>query len=180
MASNNTYLSIALIVSVIAGILIEIVLFTIMQLNIMAIFTFPYILLLISLLIMGIISNYTYLKSTNHAKMFLKNVTPISLILAGLGIIIGYIGNFAGAFLIFVAYIFEILTGIKLKDDLVGISKKWSTVFITGVVIFVLSMPVLLYSTYLALIPMIGDGINIVGICFLYRELQQKTHSFNH
>jgi hypothetical protein len=173
MKSNNKYLSIALIISIIAALVIEVILFTIIiSSDIMVIFMYPYVLLMILLLIMGIISNYAYLKSTNHAKWFLKNITPTSLILAGLVIIIGYMGNFIGALLIFIAYIFEILTGMKLKDDLREISREWSLVFITGVSIFVLSMPLLLYSTYLALIPMIGDAIKTVGIYFLYKKLE--------
>jgi len=99
MENNNKYLSIALIISIIAALIIEIILFTIIvQSDIITIFAYPYVFLLILLLIMGIVSNYAYLKSTNHAKWFLKNITPISLILAGIGIIIGYTGNFIGAF----------------------------------------------------------------------------------
>lgn len=82
--------------------------------------------------------------------------------------------EFHWSFLIFIAYIFEILTGAKLKDDLAKISQEWSTVFIIGVSIFVLSMPLLLYNTYLALIPMIGDGIKTIGIYFLYKDMKKK------
>jgi low affinity Fe/Cu permease len=81
-------------------------------------------------------------------------------------------GEFIGALLIFTAYIFEILTGMKLKDDLREISREWSLVFITGISIFVLSMPLLLYGTYLALIPMVGDAIKTVEIYFLYKKLE--------
>lgn len=175
MENNNKYLSIALIISIVAALVIEAVLLTIViQSDITIIFTYPYVFMLILLLIMGTISNYTYLKSTNHAKWFLKNITPVSLILASFGVIIGYMGNFIGAFLIFIAYIFEILTGVKLKDDLVKISREWSMVFIIGVSIFVLSMPLLLYNTYLALIPMIGDAIKTIGIYFIYKDMRKK------
>lgn len=169
--SKYAYLSFALIISIVAAVLIEIVFIVILRSGIMTIFNFPYITLLISLLILGIINNKMFLISTNHSRMFFRNVTPISLVIAGLGIVVGYLGNFAGPFLIFIAYIFEILTGIKLKNDLMIISKKWSTVFIVGVAIFVLSMPLLLYNLYLILIPMLGDAIKTIGLYFIYKDL---------
>ncbi|MGC8948865.1 MAG: hypothetical protein ACP5IZ_07515 [Thermoprotei archaeon] len=76
--------------------------------------------------------------------------------------------------MIFVAYVFEIITGIKLKDDLVMVSnEKWSIIFIGGVIIFVLSMPLVIYSIYFVLIPMLGDAIKTMGIYFIYKDLKE-------
>ncbi len=172
--NKYAYLSIALMISIIAAVLIEMVFVIILLKGIMMIFNFPYVVLLVSLLMLGSVNNVIFLRSTNHAKVFFKNVTPMSLVLAGLGIIVGYLGNFVGLFLIFVAYIFEIMTGIKLKDDLVMVSdKKWSIIFIGGVIIFVLSMPLVIYNIYFVLIPMLGDAIKTMGIYFIYKDLKE-------
>ncbi|MEM3832700.1 MAG: hypothetical protein QW128_03750 [Thermoprotei archaeon] len=171
--NKYVYLSFALAISIIAAVLIELVFIIILLRGIMMIFNFPYVIFLFSLLVLGAVNNIMFLKSTNYARIFFKNVTPISLILAGLGIIVGYLGNFVGLFLIFIAYIFEIITGMKLRDDLAMISdSKWSGIFVGGVVIFVLSMPLMIYNVYFALIPMIGDAIKTVGIYFIYKDLR--------
>ncbi|MGC8948892.1 MAG: hypothetical protein ACP5GU_09905 [Thermoprotei archaeon] len=94
--NKYTYLSIALMISIIAAVLIELVFVIILLKGIMMIFNFPYVVFLISLLMLGLVNNVMFLRSTNHAKFFFKNVTPMSLVLAGLGIIVGYLGNFVG------------------------------------------------------------------------------------
>ncbi|GGP20358.1 hypothetical protein GCM10007981_08110 [Thermocladium modestius] len=167
MAADK-YMNLALIVSVVAAALIEVALAFIYFVGIYGIFNWPYISILIVLLLLGFPAYYGYSKSTKHAMSFIRYATPLALILAIIGLILGHMHEFSGIISLFLAYIIEEATGILLRMDFREFSKTWTDVFAVGMSIFVVSILLVLISTKLVVIPMIGDAIKGLGIYMIY------------
>ncbi len=102
MAADK-YMNLALIVSVVAAALIEVALAFIYFVGIYGIFNWPYISILIVLLLLGFPAYYGYSKSTKHAMSFIRYATPLALILAIIGLILGHMHEFSGIISLFLA-----------------------------------------------------------------------------
>lgn len=168
--NNRSYMNLALLVSIIAAALIVIALFSIYLVGVYGIFRWPYITLLISLLILGFPAYYGYSKAVIHAGKFIRYATPLALILALIGIIMGSMHDFLGIVMLFLAYIIEEATGLLLRLDFQETSTRWTNVFIAGMTIFVVSILLVLISTKLVIVPIIGDVVKGIGIYGLYRK----------
>ncbi len=163
-------MNLALLVSIVAAALIVVALFSIYLVGVYGIFHWPYITLLISLLILGFPAYYGYSKAVIHAGKFIRYATPLALILALIGIIMGSMHDFLGIVMLFLAYIIEEATGLLLRLDFQEISTRWTNVFIAGMTIFVVSILLVLISTKLVIVPIIGDVVKGIGIYGLYRK----------
>ncbi len=167
MAADK-HMNLALIVSVIAAALIEVALGFIYFVGIYGIFDWPYISILVVLLLLGFPAYYGYSKSTRHAVSFIRYATPLALILAVIGLVWGHMHEFLGVVSLFLAYIIEEVTGVLLRMDFREFSKPWTDVFVVGMSIFVISILSVLISPKLVVIPMIGDAIKGLGMYMIY------------
>lgn len=152
--------------SLVAGLVIEALLLEIYLHGVSTLFDTPTIYWLLALLPLGIVAYTGYSKGTRHAKEYMQRVSPLALILAGIGAITAYQGLLgvreAGLFIV-AAYFVELLVGQKLAKDLSELDELGSRLFLIGVTVFVLSLGLVLVDNGLALIPLIGNTVKITG-----------------
>ncbi|MFP3313792.1 MAG: hypothetical protein RXO28_04675 [Thermocladium sp.] len=173
--NDRGHMNLALLVSIVAAALIAIALFSIYFVGVYGIFHWPYIILLIGLLILGFPAYYGYSRAVAHAGKFIRYATPLAFIFAFIGIIMGSMHDFLGIIMLFLAYIIEEATGLLLRLDFREISNSWTNIFITGMTIFVASILLVLISTKLVIVPIIGDVVKGIGIYGLYRKFNSDN-----
>ncbi|MCE4617391.1 MAG: hypothetical protein F7C32_02275 [Desulfurococcales archaeon] len=163
--------------SLIAAFVIEYLLILIAQKGYQVLFEDPNQYLLISLIIIGGFAYYGYIGSALNAKEVLQKITPIALILAIAGILLGWIWEYEllGAILIVVAYFTEAAVAIKLKLDYARYSREWAEIFFWGVLLYVASLPTILLFKEAVAVTFMGNHVKIIGLIpLLYLEIVGK------
>ncbi len=170
---NNHPLVKANITSVLAAIIIEALLIMILlNGSIYIIFQYPLNLALIALIIIGIAAYKFYLNALNHSRSIMKNLSPVSLILASLSIPLVYTSyEQMSPVLIVLAYVVEAIVGIYLYKELQSIHPRYAQLFILGMYSFVFSLPLLVLSQIYIIIPLIGNVLKAGGLIGLAREV---------
>jgi hypothetical protein len=74
------------------------------------------------------------------------------------------LGIIYGIFLLILAYYIELITGYFMKRDFILYDYKGTRIFLIGLFIFVLSLPLILYNIYLILIPALGNLMKGIGL----------------
>lgn len=102
----------------------------------------------------------------------MRNLSPVALAIGALGVVLGYLyGPMVGGSLIVLAYIIELFVGIRLYEDFKSTSPTGAKLFLVGVVVFMLFLPVILVVKEAALVSAIGDTVKIAGLLVVLREL---------
>ena len=167
---------IATTASIVASILIVLVLFDICRSNtISAAFHGWPLWVLWSLILVGIIAYYGYLGYARHAYREMKLLSPIALLLGAAGTVAGMKGYVeAGGALIFLAYIIEMIVGRKLYYDYREESEAGAVLFILGVTLFVVSLPLALVRVKLVILGIIGDIVKLEGLILVLAALLRR------
>lgn len=163
--AKTAYLKKALLASLIAGIIIEALLVGIYIYGVETIFSTIPVIGLLALIALAFYVYYALVKYTGGDRI-IKNVAPIGIFLGILGVLVGItIKNpFYGGSLIVAAYYTELFVGGSLRKKLLSIAPKAINVFVGGVIIFILSLPLTLIDNQYVLIPIIGNFIKIGGL----------------
>ncbi len=162
----------AMLGSIAAAVIIQVILGMVIALGVEALFT-PYT--LPGLAILLLIAGYVYtnlLASTRHSRETVRIAGLTGAVVAGIGVILGTLWEpIAGAILIVAAYYGELILGVRLRRDLEEYVNRGVKPFIYGMLTFILTLPLALVDNRLALIPFIGNLVKTAGLLQIYREL---------
>ncbi len=162
--------------SIIASIIIFIVLVEVYLKGPSTIFIEPYIYLLAMLIMVGLTAYYGYLGYARKAYWRMKYISPIALALGSTAILAGYkYGAELGGAIVFASYIVETSVGIKLYQDYAEEDKNGAILFISGVLVFIVSLPVILVDKRAALMGMIGDLVKLAGLVIVFIRLTLRS-----
>lgn len=156
--------------SVAAGVIIEVLLSMIALEGLVVLFQGWGLWLLLSLFPIGGVAYLGYSRSAVEAAWHMRYLSPIALGLAAAGVALGAWGlaspRAAGAFIV-AAYLLELAVGVPLSRDFARIDGAAARLFQAGVTIYVLSLPLVLVDHRLALVPLAGNTVKIVGLALL-------------
>jgi len=126
--------------------------------------------LLASLFPIGLVAYIGYSRGTKRAKRVMETVSPLALLLAGIGIAAAYLGLLgvreAGLFIV-AAYYVELVVGIPLSRDFAEVDGAGAAMFLVGVSFFVLTLALVLVDHRLAVLPLAGNTVKIAGFAKL-------------
>ncbi|MCE4624339.1 MAG: hypothetical protein F7C35_00535 [Desulfurococcales archaeon] len=159
------------VASSIASILIAIVLIIVYYDGIEAAFKPPGLYLLVALIIVGLVALYGYLGFSKVSYWHMKNISPIALVLGSLAIAVGYFRPVEGGALIFLAYVVEFFVGSKLYIDYKEVHPTGALLFVMGVTIFIVSLPIIILNQSVALVALVGDIIKLAGLLMVLGRL---------
>ncbi len=166
------------VASIIASILIMIVLIAVYKRGPEAAFQWPRTAVLWLLILVGIVAYYGYLGYARVSLERMRKVSPIALALGAAGIVAGEkMGVIAGGTLIVLAYIVETSVGLALAKDYEEESRAGSLLFLAGVTLFVVSLPLMIVDRRLALLGIAGDTVKIVGLLLVLARIASRLGS---
>jgi len=162
------------VASIVAALLILYVLIDIYNNGLDSIFKAPTVYIMTGLIVSGVFALIGYWHYTLEARWRMQNLSPIALAIGTLGVVLGYLyGPMIGGSLIILAYIIELFVGIRLYEDFKSTSPMGAKLFLIGVVVFMLFLPVILVVKEAALVSAIGDTVKIAGLLVVLRELTE-------
>ncbi|MCE4630033.1 MAG: hypothetical protein F7C82_07110 [Desulfurococcales archaeon] len=126
------------------------------------------------LIVSGVFALIGYWHYTLEARWRMRNLSPIALTIGALGVVLGYLyGPMLGGSLIVLAYVIELFVGIRLYEDFKSTSPMGARLFLIGVVVFMVFLPVILVAQVAALVSAIGDIVKIAGLLVVLRVLME-------
>ncbi|MCE4622549.1 MAG: hypothetical protein F7B19_04460 [Desulfurococcales archaeon] len=126
------------------------------------------------LIVSGVFALIGYWHYTLEARWRMRNISPIALTIGALGVVLGYLyGPMLGGSLIVLAYVIELFVGIRLYEDFKSTSPTGARLFLIGVVVFMVFLPVILVAQEAALVSAIGDIVKIAGLLVVLRALME-------
>ncbi len=162
------------VASIIAALLILYVLINIYNRGLDNIFSTPTIYVMAGLIVSGVFALIGYWHYTLEARWRMRNLSPIALTIGALGVVLGYLyGPMLGGSLIVLAYVIELFVGIRLYEDFKSTSPMGARLFLIGVVVFMVFLPVILVAQVAALVSAIGDIVKIAGLLVVLRVLME-------
>ncbi len=159
--------------SIVAGILIEGLLAGIAVDGLEWAFSAVGLSIMAALVAIGVAAYAGYSSWARRARFLMRYVSPLALVLASAavaGAALGYLGVVEAGGLIVSAYLVELAVGLKLASDFREVSPLYAQLFLVGVGVFVLSLPLVLVNPRLALVPLAGNTVKIIGLAGLYLE----------
>lgn len=91
---------------------------------------------------------------------------------ASAGFILGVLGDtIIGAGLIVLAYYGELVVGVRLREDLRIVASRGVDVFTYGMLVFILSLPLVLLDPRLVLVPFAGNLAKMYGLLLIYTSI---------
>jgi len=164
------------VASIVASILILVVMIGVYLRGPAVAFQKPCVYVLASLILVGVWAYYGYLGYARHALWRMKYISPVALALGTAAIAAGYWrGAEAGGALVFLSYIVETSVGIKLYKDYAEEDPLGAKLFLAGVSLFVISLPLILLDRRTALLGIIGDLVKLAGLLLVLIRLLEKA-----
>lgn len=162
------------VASIVAALLILYVLIHIYNKGLDSVFSTPTMYVMAGLIVSGVFALIGYWHYTLEAKWRMRNLSPIALTIGALGVVLGYLyGPMLGGSLIVLAYVIELFVGIRLYEDFKSTSPTGARLFLIGVVVFMVFLPVILVAQEAALVSAIGDIVKIAGLLVVLRVLME-------
>ena len=157
-----------ILLSLVAAILIEVLLAEIVVNNYYSLFKFPWSIILVILIIIASLVYYYLRNWSENVKYIVDRIAPFSILLASIGILLAIIHNPpTGALFILTAYYLEVVVGKIIKKDLEKVDKIGSIVFFAGIILFIIPLLLVLVDPKLAMIPLLGNSLKMVGLLLL-------------
>ena len=159
--------------SIVAGVLIEGLLAGIAVNGLEWAFSSTGLTVMAALVAIGVVAYAGYSSWAREARFLMRYVSPLALVLASAavaGAASGRLGVVEAGGLIVAAYLVELAVGLKLAADFRGVNPLYAKLFLAGVGVFVLTLPLVLVDPRLALVPLAGNTVKIVGLAGLYLE----------
>jgi hypothetical protein len=156
------------VASIVAGVVILHVLWIIYSEGLDNLLKTPYIYELVLLVIIGVFAYIGYINYAKQAKWHMTYLSPIALLFGAIAVPIGYkYGALMGGGLIIIAYLIELTVGLKLFKDFQKETGLGALLFLAGVTVFMIFLPVILYTLVAALISFAGDFVKIIGLTLI-------------
>ena len=165
------------VASIVASVLILVVMVGVYLVGPQVAFQEPCVYVLGALILVGLWAYYGYLGYARHALWRMKYVSPVALALGTAAIVAGYkYGVEYGGLLVFLSYIVETSVGIKLYRDYAEEDPLGAKLFLAGVTMFVVSLPLVLLDRRAALLGIVGDIVKLAGLLLvLFRLLEERS-----
>ncbi|BEP18539.1 hypothetical protein PYJP_18910 [Pyrofollis japonicus] len=167
-------LKIGNIASIVAAIIIAILLTDIYGYGYTILFRGKALVLAVTLIIIGIVAGGSYAKSATIASKYMRRFAPIVLLLAILGVGLGTaVNETLGATFLIAAYFNEIMLAYPLYRELKSYENTGAMLFISGVSLFTLTLPLVLLTKRAAVVPLIGDIVKTIGLIILLAKMRK-------
>ncbi len=164
------------LVSITAALIIAYLLLIVYRYGFEMLFRNGYFMLMIVLVALGVLARYFYMDAVEHAERVFKDIAPWVLLLAFTGVLLGYKYPLYGGSLIVLSYFLELPVAYALFREFQSISIIGASLFLAGIIVFGVSLPLTVYTREIAIAPLLGDIIKTLGLLLLVsRILHHKT-----
>ncbi|MEB3780194.1 MAG: hypothetical protein GSR85_08190 [Desulfurococcales archaeon] len=178
MEEGTENLSKAMAGSILAAVIIQLILALILLEGLEEVFKPPAVYGMLLLVAIAFYVYYHLLNSVRISRIRVKYLGPIGALLATVGIIVAqYHSIEAGGALIVAAYYSELLLGVKLREDLLQYKASGVNSFTAGMLIFILSLPLVILDNRLAAVPFAGNLLKTYGLVIVYRSIKSYSTS---
>ncbi len=154
---------------IIEGLLIEVILEGVMS---------PYqglsLYFMVSLIPIGVIAYYGYLNWLIKGRNIFKYVSLAALILGSLSIYRGALGFQDALPILFAAYFTEVVVGPYLMKGFSEVDRPSALMFVSGILTFVFTLPLVTISSTLAIIPFLGNLLKGFGLMKLAHKIRSR------
>ncbi len=166
LAPSHAYMVAGSVLSVAAAIAIQYVLVSLAAgAGLESLYKPPLLWALLALIAIGLPVYYSYVKGTIHAYRVMRNVSPLALLLASIGVALGALYDpVAGSASIIAAYVVELVVGAKLYRDYLYYSRPGAKLFLAGVTVFVATLPLVVLNPLAALLPLTANTVKAAGL----------------
>jgi len=171
MKKDIKYIKAGVIITIIAGFLINFVLFLIYINGITILTDLPIISLLILIYMLGISSYFIHLKVQMRCKNLFKYSIPLGLIIVFIGLILLVKGDFNGAYLIIIGYLIEPIGGIAVFMEYSTIDRLISFIMFFSVSFFIITLPLVLFQ--LTIIPIMFNSLKILSFLVILFKVKK-------
>jgi len=164
--------------SIIAAFIIEYLLYTVYRWGTLAAFTPPTSLLFIPLIALAA-AVYQGLKVfAVNARWAVERVLPAGIAGAALAFLMTLTPDLRSLsmYLISLVYLAELAVGVKLYRDIEGLSRPGAALFIGGMTLFILTLPLSIYAREAALLPMTFNAVKTLGLALLLAAALRNPH----
>ena len=162
--------------SIIASIIIFLILIIVYKNDVGAAFEPPAIYCMVSLIVVGLAAYYGYTGYARKARWWMRNISPIALALGVLAIVGGVKwGPVAGGSLVVLSYVVELGVGARLAKDFEAETVLGSRLFLVGVTLFIIGLPLAFFTNKLIIISIIGTIVKTVGLILILARQAEKA-----
>lgn len=161
--------------SIVAGLLIVYVLAQVYRGGVEAAFRPPTVYAMAALVATGLFALWGYLAYAEEAAWHMRRLSPIALALGAAGVAAGLTaGPTAGGGLIVAAYLVELTVGARLYRDFQRETRLGAALFLAGVLVFMLFLPLAIAWRWAALVSMAGDIVKVAGLLLIAAAIHSK------
>ncbi len=156
---------------IIEGLLIEVILEGVMS---------PYegtsLLFMASLIPIGVVAYYGYLNWLVEGRDIFRYASLVALILGSISIYRGSLGFQDALPILFAAYFTEVVVGPYLMKGFQRVDRLSAVMFVAGILTFVFTLPLVIFSSTLAVLPFLGNlfkGFGLMKLTYKVRNGMQ-------
>lgn len=154
--------------SIVAGILIMIVLWRVYRAGVAGAFEPPILYVMALLVVVGLFALWGYWFYAREARWHMRRLSPVALALGALGTAVGALkGPVYGGALIVIAYLVELAVGVRLYRDFRRETGLGAVLFLVGVAVFMLFLPLAIIWPWAALVSLAGDAVKVAGLLLI-------------
>ncbi len=162
--------------SIVAGVLIMIVLWRVYRAGVAGAFEPPTLYVMASLVAVGLLALWGYWFYAQEAGWHMRRLSPVALALGALGAAAGALkGPVYGGALIVIAYLVELAVGVMLYRDFKRETRLGAALFLAGVAVFMLFLPLAIIWPWAALVSLAGDAVKVAGLLLIAWSLHSRS-----
>ena len=171
--SNRKNLLYGLYASILAFVIIEGLLLEVVLEGVMSPYEGLSILFMASLIPIGVIAYFGYLNWLVKGRDVFRYASLVALVLGSLSIYRGFLGFQDALPLLFIAYFTEVVVGPYLKKGFEEVDRTSANMFVSGIITFVFTLPLVTISSSLAILPFLGNllkGFGLMKLAYIVRN----------